>query len=215
MLEHILNGGPMMIPLMICSLISLAVVYDRWAAFKKNRRIDTRSLRAKVLEHLRHNNVDAAIAECEASRGPIAAVLLAGLRSYSHLHRAKQESSETMRLVAGQVMEEYSAQAMSVVNKRLDILTTIGTAAPLLGMTGTVTGMIVSFAGLADAGSIGGSGGQVADGIAEALVTTAVGLIVALLAVIPQSVFNRWSDEIELELEESSSELVEFILTHH
>ena len=55
----------------------------------------------------------------------------------------------------------------------------------------------------------------VAEGIAEALVTTAVGLIVALLAVIPQSVFNRWSDEIELELEESSSELVEFILTHH
>ena len=204
----------MMIPLMICSLISLAVVYDRWTAFRKNRRVDTRSLRAKVLEHLRGNNFSAAIDECETARGPVAAVLLTGLRSYSHLHE-KQESSETMRLVAGQVMEEYSAQAMSVVNKRLDVLTTIGTAAPLLGMTGTVTGMIVSFAGLADAGSIGGSGGAVAEGIAEALLTTAVGLIVALFAVIPQSVFNRWSDEIELELEESSSELVEFILTHH
>lgn len=214
MLEHILKGGPMMIPLMICSLISLAVVYDRWAAFRKNRKVDTRSLRAKVLEHLRNDNIDAAIQECETARGPISAVLLAGLRSYNHLH-GKQESSETMRLVVGQVMEEYSAQAMSVVNKRLDVLTTIGTAAPLLGMTGTVTGMIVSFAGLADAGSIGGSGGMVAEGIAEALVTTAVGLIVALFAVIPQSVFNRWSDEIELELEESSSELVEFILTHH
>jgi biopolymer transport protein ExbB len=214
MLEHILKGGPMMIPLMICSLISLAVVYDRWAAFRKNRKVDTRSLRAKVLEHLRNDNIDAAIQECETARGPISAVLLAGLRSYNHLHD-KQERSETMRLVVGQVMEEYSAQAMSVVNKRLDVLTTIGTAAPLLGMTGTVTGMIVSFAGLADAGSIGGSGGMVAEGIAEALVTTAVGLIVALFAVIPQSVFNRWSDEIELELEESSSELVEFILTHH
>jgi biopolymer transport protein ExbB/TolQ len=55
----------------------------------------------------------------------------------------------------------------------------------------------------------------VAEGIAEALVTTAVGLIVALMAVIPQSVFNRWSDQIELELEESSSEMVEFILTYH
>ena len=214
MLEHILKGGPMMIPLVICSLISLAVVYDRWAAFKKNRRIDTRSLRAKVLEYLQADNVDAAIKECETVRGPIAAVMLAGLRSYSHLY-GKEENSETMRLVVGQVMEEYSAQAMSVVNKRLEVLTTIGTAAPLLGMTGTVTGMIASFAGLADAGSIGGSGGQVAEGISEALLTTAVGLIVALLAVIPQSVFNRWSDEIELELEESSSELVEFILTHH
>jgi biopolymer transport protein ExbB/TolQ len=95
------------------------------------------------------------------------------------------------------------------------VLTTIGTAAPLLGMTGTVTGMIASFAGLADAGSVGDSGGAVANGIAEAMVTTAVGLIVALLAVIPQSVFNRWSDEIELEIEEANSEVVEFILTHH
>jgi biopolymer transport protein ExbB/TolQ len=140
--------------------------------------------------------------------------MLTGLRSYSHL-QSKNEKSETMRMVIAQVMEEYSAQAMSVVNKRLEFLTTIGTAAPLLGMTGTVTGMIASFAGLADAGSIGGSGGLVAEGIAEALVTTAVGLIVALMAVIPQSVFNRWSDQIELELEESSSEMVEFILTHH
>jgi biopolymer transport protein ExbB len=214
MLEHILKGGPMMIPLVICSLISLAVVYDRWTAFKKNRRVDTRSLRAKVLEHLRLNNVNAAIDECVSTKGPVAAVMLTGLRSYSHL-QGKNEKSETMRMVIAQVMEEYSAQAMSVVNKRLEFLTTIGTAAPLLGMTGTVTGMIASFAGLADAGSIGGSGGLVAEGIAEALVTTAVGLIVALMAVIPQSVFNRWSDQIELELEESSSEMVEFILTHH
>ena len=54
-----------------------------------------------------------------------------------------------------------------------------------------------------------------AAGIAEALVTTAVGLIIALSAVIPQSVFNRWSDEIELEMDEGTSELTEFILTHH
>jgi biopolymer transport protein ExbB len=214
MLENILKGGPIMVPLVICSLVSLAVVFDRWRAFRENRKVDTRSLRAKVLTHLRANNIEGAISECESSNGPIASVLLAGLRSYSQLS-GKGESSETMRLVVGQVMEDYSAQAMSVVNKRLDVLTTIGTAAPLLGMTGTVTGMIASFAGLADAGSVGGSGGAVANGIAEAMVTTAVGLIIALLAVIPQSVFNRWSDEIELEIEEGTSEVVEFILTHH
>jgi biopolymer transport protein ExbB len=214
MLEQILKGGWMMIPLMICSLVGLAVVYDRWMAFKANRDIDTRALRANVLDHLRDGNMDAAIAECTSTGGPIAAVLLAGLRSYQQLHD-KGESAETMRLVVGEVMSEYSAQSLSVVNKRLDVLTTIGTAAPLLGMTGTVTGMIASFAGLADAGSVGGSGGEVANGISEAMVTTAAGLIIALFAVIPQSIFNRWSDEIELEIDESSSELVEFILTHH
>ncbi len=214
MLEHILNGGPLMVPLMACSIVSLAVVYDRWMAFRANRKVDTRALRSKVMADLRASNMGGAISECESARGPIASVLLAGLRSYEQLH-AKGESTETMRMVVAQVMEDYAGQAMSVVNKRLDVLTTIGTAAPLLGMTGTVTGMIASFSGLADAGSISGSGGAVAAGIAEALVTTAVGMIVALSAVIPQSVFNRWSDEIELEIEESTTDLVEFILTHH
>jgi biopolymer transport protein ExbB len=211
MLEHILKGGPMMIPLVICSLVSLAVVYDRWMAFRANRQVDTRALRSKVNANLRDDDIAAAIRECEATRGPIASVLLAGLRSYQQL-KEKGESTETMRMVVGEVMSEYGAQAMSVVNKRLDVLTTIGTAAPLLGMTGTVTGMIVSFSGLADAGNVGS---DVADGIAEALVTTAVGLIVALFAVIPQSVFNRWSDDIELEVDEVATEFSEFILTHH
>jgi len=213
-LELLLNGGPLMIPLVIFSIVSLTVVYDRRMAFRANRRVDTRSLRARVLGFLRMDNIDGAISECESSRGPIASVLLAGLRSYKQL-QDKGESLETSRMIVSQTMEDYSSQAMGMVNKRLDVLTTIGTAAPLLGMTGTVTGMIVSFKGLADAGSIAGSGGLVADGIAEALITTAVGLIVALSAVIPQSVFNRWSDEIELEIEETRTEMIEFVMTHH
>lgn len=213
MLDKIIQGGPLMAPIMACSLVSLAVVYDRWCAFRANRRIDTRALRAKVLAHLRGNDVASALSECVATGGPLASVLLAGLRSYQQL-REKGENTETMRLVVGEVMNEYSAQALSVVNKRLDVLTTVGTAAPLLGMTGTVTGMITSFAGMAKAGSSGG-GGEVAAGIAEALITTAAGLLVALAAVIPQSLFNRWSDEIELEIQEATSEIVEFILTHH
>lgn len=210
MLEHIINGKIMMIPLIICSLVSLAVVYDRWFAFRANRSIDTRSLRTKVLGHLRAGNIDAATEECIAAKGPLASVLLAALRSYQQL-KDKGESAETMRLVVGQVMDDYSAQSMHVVNKRLDVLTTIGTAAPLLGMTGTVTGMIASFAGLAESSD----NSVVAEGISEAMITTAAGLIIALFAVIPQSVFNRWSDEIELEIEEANSELIEFILTQH
>jgi biopolymer transport protein ExbB len=210
MLEHLLKGGPMMIPLMICSLVSLAVVYERFVAFRSNRQVDTHSLRAKVLAHLREDDPEAAIAECSSTGGPVASVLLVGLRSYVQL-RAKNESSESTRMVVGQVMEDYSLQAMGVVNKRLDILTTIGTAAPLLGMTGTVTGMIVSFKAMA---ALGGSA-DVAEGISEALVTTAAGLVIALAAVIPQSVFNRWSDEIELEIEEATADCLEFILTHH
>lgn len=214
MIEQILLGGPLMIPLMLCSLVGIAVVYDRWFSFRQNRRIDTRSLRAKVQARLSEKNISGAISECEATGGPVASVLLAGLRSYKQL-LDKKEGTETMRLVVSQVMQDYSAQAMSVVGKRLDVLTTIGMAAPLLGMTGTVTGMIASFESLAAAGSSGAGGGAVALGISEALITTAAGLLIALTAVIPQSVFFRWSDEIELEIEESTCELVEFILTNH
>jgi len=214
MLEHILKGGPLMVPLMLCSLISLAVVFDRWTAFRANRRIDTRSLMTRVLAALRGGDLPQAIAECEASSGPVPSVLLAGLRSYEKLAE-KKESAETMRLVIGETMADYGNQAMGIVNKRLDVLTTIGTAAPLLGMTGTVTGMIASFASLWEASGSAGAGQAVSAGIAEALVTTAVGLIVALAAVIPQSVFNRWSDEIELEIEEATSNVTEFVLTHH
>jgi biopolymer transport protein ExbB len=214
MIEQILLGGPLMIPLMLCSLVGIAVVYDRWFSFRQNRRIDIRSLRARIQARLSEKNVAGAISECEATGGPVASVLLAGLRSYKQL-LDKNESTDIMRQVVAQVMQDYSAQAMSVVNKRLDVLTTIGMAAPLLGMTGTVTGMIASFAGLAEAGSSGGGGGAVANGIAEALITTAAGLLIALAAVIPQSVFFRWADEIELAIEESTCELVEFILTNH
>ena len=214
MLEQILKGGSMMVPLMLCSLVCLAVVYDRWLAFRANRRIDTRAMRAKIQACLRAGDADGAIAECVTAGGPVASVLLVGLRSYVQL-RAKNEGAETMRMVVGQVMADYGSQAMGVVNKRLDVLTTIGTAAPLFGMTGTVTGMITSFAGIAAAGSVGGGGGVVAAGIAEALITTAAGLLIALGAVIPQSVYNRWSDEIELEIEEAAADVLEFILTHH
>lgn len=213
MIETLIKGGPLMVPLLFCSLAALAVVFDRWVAFRRNRQVDTKSLRARVLAHLRRDDIAAAVGECEASRGPVAAVMLAGLRSYSHL-KAKGEPAETMRLVVGEVMQDSAAQAMSAVNNRLDVLTTVGTAAPLLGMTGTVTGMIASFAGLQKAGSAGGSD-AVANGIAEALITTAAGLLIALGAVIPQSLFNRWGDEIELEIEEASSEIVEHILVNH
>ena len=106
-------------------------------------------------------------------------------------------------------MEDYSLHSISAVEKRLWVLSTIGNAAPLLGMTGTVMGMIKSFEKLAEAADPA----IIGIGISEALITTAAGLLIALGAVIPYSIFVSMAEDIELEIDESSSEMLEFLAT--
>ena len=105
-------------------------------------------------------------------------------------------------------MENYSQVATGAINKRLSVLSFIAGSAPLLGMLGTVTGMISAFAGMA----VGGvSNETVSAGIAEALITTAAGLIISLIAVVPYHYFTARAGAIESEMIESASELLDFI----
>ena len=133
-------------------------------------------------------------------------MLLAGLQSYRKLEK---RTAENLRLTVGEAMEDYALHSMSAVEKRLWILSTIGNAAPLLGMTGTVMGMIKSFEEMAKASDTAAIG----IGIAEALITTAAGLLIALGAVIPFSVFTNMAEKIELEIDEATSEMLEFLAT--
>jgi len=209
MLQLLYDGGYLMIPLALCSILTLAVLVDRAHAFYQNSKIDTRALRARVLELVAEDQVDEAALLCGNTPGPVSAVLLAGLQSYRR-HRELAESTESLMAIMEKAMDDYAQHAMSAVEKRFNVLATIGSAAPLLGMTGTVTGMIASFNELAQAG-VEASG--VAGGISEALITTATGLMIALFAVIPYNVFLSMSEGIELEIEETSSELLDHIAT--
>ena len=208
MLETLVKGSWLMIPLMVCSVLAMAVLIDRALAFWANSKIDTRSLRANVLSLMEDNRPADAAVLCNSTPGPISAVLLAGVQSYTK-HKALGASSNELTGVMEKAMDDYALHAMSAVEKRLNVLSAIGSAAPLLGMTGTVTGMIASFASLQ-----GGDQATVANGIAEALITTATGLIIAVAAMIPHSVFTSLSDKVDLEIEESTSELLDFVATH-
>ena len=207
MLETILQGKLMMIPLMVCSVLSLAVFVDRLLAFYANSKVDTRALRAQLMGLLRGHKVRDAAVLCAGTPGPISAVLLAGLQSYLKLEK---KTAENTRMTVKQAMEDHSHHSVSAVEKRLWVLVTIASAAPLLGMTGTVTGMIKSFHKLAGAGV---DPSAVGVGIAEALVTTAAGLLIALGAVIPYSIFTSMSDKIELDIEEASTEIIDLLAT--
>jgi biopolymer transport protein ExbB len=158
------------------------------------------------MRHLRRGEVNDAALLCISTPGPVAAVLLAGLQSYSRLDK---RTPENLRLSVGEAMEDHALHSTSAVEKHLWLLSMIGNAAPLLGMSGTVLGMIKSFEKLGES-----SDPQIIGvGISEALITTAAGLLIALAAVIPFSFFTSRAEEIELEIGESSSEMLEFLVT--
>jgi len=212
MLEIIIKGGPLMLPLLIESVLALGIVFDRALAFRRNAQVDSRALRAKVLTLLRGDNVTEAMQLCANTPGPVSAVLLAGLQAYVK-HRALTKRGETLRPLVEDALEDYSYTAMAAVEKRLNVLSFIGNSAPLFGMTGTVTGMIKSFNAIAGAGALEGS--IVASGIAEALITTAAGLMIAMAAVIPYHYFSSRADKIGLEVHEASAELLDFVTLRH
>jgi biopolymer transport protein ExbB len=211
MLDILIDGREMMIPLLIFSVVAIAVILDRAVAFYHYGNIQTRWLRARVMELLEEGKVQQAAQLCADTPGPVSAVLLVGLQSY-HKHRALASDVRALTGVMKEAMEDYSERALAAVEKRLTVLSTVGNAAPLLGMCGTVVGMIRSFSAMADQAAAGG-GGAVADGIAEALITTAAGLIIALIAVIPYHYFNTKVDAIDLEINETVAELLDHVVT--
>ncbi len=209
LLQYILLGKLMMIPLMVCSLAGLAVILDRGWAYWQNSKVDTRALRAQVLDLLGQGKIEEAANLCAATPSPVSAVLLAGLQSYAK-HKPLNDKPESLTAIMEKSMDDYSQHAMSAVEKRLSILALVGNAAPLFGMTGTVTGMIVAFEAMATGGV---SNEAVSNGISEALITTAAGLLIALAAVIPFHMFMGKADKIDLEIEEATSELLEYVAT--
>ena len=209
MLETMVRTA-MMIALAVGSLVGFAVLLDRYLAFRANAKIDTRALRAKLLALLAENKISDAAAVCASTPGPVSAVLLAGLEAYQR-HKEFTSRPEAISVIMKEAMEEYMTHAMGAVDKRLYLLATIGNVAPLLGMAGTVTGMIKAFAGVAKAGAI--SPGAVAGGISEALITTAAGVVLAIVMVVPYHIFMNMGEQIHLEIEEAAAEVLEFVAT--
>src|SRR5690606_27988171 len=117
---------------------------------------------------------------CQERKGPVAAVLLVGIHKYKLLKGLGKSATEIEANV-NKTMEDYSPHVVEALSQRLNLLVLVASLSPLLGMTGTVTGMIKSFSVMASAGV---DAGAVGAGIAEALVTTAAGLIIAMPSVI-------------------------------
>jgi biopolymer transport protein ExbB len=191
----IIKGGPVMVPLLACSIISLAVVIERMIFWRRAR---SRGPVEELLQLVERREFSKAVELGGKLDLPAARVLTAGL--------AHRNPSLAKAL-------EVAAQAeIPVLKKRLTILDTIITLAPLLGLLGTITGMISSFGIMSEAGL--GQPHAVTGGVAEALIATAAGLLIAILTLIPYNYFsNRAEQELE-EIEYYGSRL-ELLLAEH
>ena len=99
MRETIIKGGSMMVPLLLQSVLAVAVVIDRWIAFSRNDNVDSRSLRSKVLELLAAGKVADAMTLCANTPGPVSAVMLAGLQAYAKFARVTDVRNVTLQLL--------------------------------------------------------------------------------------------------------------------
>jgi len=198
MLELFYAGGWAMYPLLACLLLGLAVAFERlWAISRAS--INTRKFLQRIKIALKEEGITAAQEICANTRGPVAAIFHAGLmrvdRGLEHVEKA---------------IENAGTIEMSFLEKGLVWLATIANIAPMLGFLGTVSGMIGAFAAIAEAGDIEPS--IVADGISEALITTASGLAIAIPIQSFHNFFVSRIDRLIIDMEESANDLIDFLI---
>ena len=183
LIEH---GGLTIYPLVLCSVIAVAVFLERVWAYRGALGA-TRALAGRVLDFLGEGDVKAARTACDIVRSPASPVL----REALSLRRITPDR-------VAQVLDAARAQEVQRLKERLWILGTIGSMSPFIGLFGTVVGIIKSFRQMA----ITGSGGftVVAAGISEALVATAAGLIVAVMAIVAYNYLIVRANRIAVEL---------------
>jgi len=191
------KGGITVAVLLIISIISWWIIIERAIRFSKLR-IDTKDFMLKIKKLLQKKDREGAISLCQETPGPVSAVICSGLQCESD-EKEKIENAMQRTL-------NYEAERMQ---RYLGVLGSIGNVSPFIGLFGTVLGIIRAFHDLAIAS--GGGPSVVANGIAEALVATAVGLFVAVPAVIAYNFFVRAIDNIEVEAINAASELIDIL----
>ena len=195
--------------LFIMGLASLTVFVERLLTLWSSRR-SSRRFSAKVAADMNSGNFDAVIAEAQRfKRGHLARIVRSGLATYQHAQQTADVSGLTPFDQTQRYIERYMEEIAADLRRGLAVLASTGSTAPFVGLLGTVLGIISAFQGIAATGSGGLS--AVSAGIAEALVETALGLSVAIPAVLA---FNYLSGKIgreELLLKNAAGELLDTV----
>jgi len=195
LVDYYVKGGVTMHPMLICSIIGLIIIIERSIVLHRVK-VNTAQLFGAIRAALMKRDLKGAIEVCDVSPSPISDTLRAGLLRFGKPAADIEKA-----------MESVALHEISKLERGLWMLATIANVAPLFGFLGTVTGMIKSFAVLAEVGL--GNPKAVAAGISEALITTAYGLSIALPV---QAAFNYFTSRVSnfaLDMETSSAMLME------
>ena len=196
LLVYIQQGGVAMYPLMLCSVLCVAIGIERILMLSRAGKTDV-----PLLELLRGlisgNQIADAADRCDKDDSPLARVMKQVLAP----HKSDAQRQKTL--------ERALARETGVLERHMPVLATIGSVSPFIGLFGTVLGIMRAFRDIGAAGSAGGA--IVASGIAEALITTAAGLLVAVLSVIAYNHLMTWAQSIITNTELNAEELASLL----
>lgn len=194
-LELVKAGGWLMLPILLCSVAALAICIEKLLALNPAR-VAPPNLLAQVWSWIKQGHLDAGKLRQLKASSPLGEILAAGLSNSRHGREVMKES-----------IQEAASSVVHRLERYLNTLGTIAAISPLLGLLGTVVGMIKVFTELMNQGT--GNAGALAGGISEALITTAAGLSVAIPALIMHRYFVRRIDTVVITMEQETVKLVD------
>ena len=197
MVQYFHDGGNFMWPILLALVFGLGFTLERIYSLMMSR-IDSKTFFDDITKIIDNDGAEAALELCEQTQGPVSAIFHAGL---SRLHRGLAEVEKAI--------QNAGAIEMAFLEKNMIWLNSVITIAPMLGFTGTVIGMISAFDAIKAANDI--SPAVVAGGISQALLTTAFGLVVAMIIQTFQNLFVSRIDKLVLEMEEQSVKIIDHL----
>ena len=197
MLHYLEVGGPILWVLVIISIGAFAVVLERIVFFARNEKNVGSNFRDEILSLVANKKIDEAIALCDTKKSCVA----------SAVKKFLQKAPRGIDVQDYEfILKEVTNQETSPYEKRLNLLASIISISPMLGLLGTVTGMIRAFTNISKYGT--GDAAIVADGIAEALLTTAAGLMIAIPVIVVYNYLNRRLEKMENEIDDVVTNII-------
>jgi len=207
--EYIKQGGYLVAGLIMLSIMSVAFTFERLFTLNRAKGKEPAPVfMKKVRQKIDALDIDGAAELCAKQRGSLANVLRAGLDRYLVVRTANMDRQQKISEVQ-KAMEEANMLEVPLLERNLIAMATIASIATMVGLLGTVIGMINSFAALGHAGSVDAV--KLAVGISEALINTAGGLFVAIFSIILYNIFTTMIDNFNYGMDEATLEVIEVL----